>query len=388
MSSKHVPRIAILMDTATTWSRTIIEGIGRYTDEHGSWDIFLEPRGFDQPHYVPDGWQVEGVIARIHQREMYERLAKRNIPVVNVSNIRIKGIETPRVVPDEPAFVRMGMDHLLGLGLKHFAYCGDPGRIYTAQRIRTFGDTIREMAGECHIYRRGKGVTARSSWREQLADRGRWLQSLPKPVGVITWGVTQARRVSDACRMIDIHVPEEVAIVSVDYDDLINTMSRPALTGLRWPTRRQGYMAASLLDRMMRGEKVSNEPILLQPLGVAPRESTDMLAVSDHRLRQALRYIREHACEGIDVGHVLKNVPMARRTLERRFVYWVGRSPAAEIRRLRLERARQLLTDTTIPIADIASAAGWKYVEHMIPAFKDAFGQTPLQYRKRTQTGR
>ena len=388
MSSKHVPRVAILMDTATTWSRTIIEGIGRYTDEHGAWDIFLEPRGFDQPHHVPDGWRVDGVIARIHQREMYERLAKRNLPVVNVSNIRIKGIETPRVVPDEPAFVRMGMDHLLGLGLKHFGYCGDPGRIYTAQRIRTFGDTIREIAGECHIYRRSKGVTAQSFWPQQLADRGDWLRSLPKPVGIITWGVTQARLVADACRMMDLHVPEEVAILSVDYDDLLNTMSRPAVTSLRWPTRRQGYIAASLLDRMMRGEKVSTEPILLQPLGVAPRESTDMLAVSDRRLRQALRYIREHACEGIDVGHVLKHVPMARRTLERQFVHWIGRSPAAEIKRIRLERARQLLTDTSIPIADVADAAGWKYVEHMIPIFKAAFGQTPLQYRKQAQTGR
>jgi len=139
-----------------------------------------------------------------------------------------------------------------------------------------------------------------------------------------------------------------------------------------------------MLDALMHRRRLPTREVLLPPLGVTARQSTDVLAVEDPDLRDALRYIREHADEGIDVRAVLNAVPMARRTLERRCREVTGRTPAGEIRRRKLEKVRRLLTMTDIPIPEISAMSGFNYVEHMIPAFKRAYGCTPSAYRQRT----
>jgi LacI family transcriptional regulator len=177
-------------------------------------------------------------------------------------------------------------------------------------------------------------------------------------------------------------VPEEVAIISLETEDLLGRVVHPPLSGVDIPVEKIGYEAARQLDRLLRGKAATPSEIHLPPLGVTTRQSTDLVACDDPHIQQALRFIRDHAHEGLDVRAVLKAVPMARRTLERRFRELLGRSPADEIRRVKIEKVRGLLHSTNMPIPEIAEACGFDYVEHMIPIFKKHHGFTPSAYRR------
>jgi len=179
-----------------------------------------------------------------------------------------------------------------------------------------------------------------------------------------------------------------VAILSLETGDLLGRVVNPPLSGVDIPVRRIGYEAAAQLDRLLHGNAAEPHETDLQPLGVTTRQSTDLVSCADPQVQQALRFIRDHAHEGIDVRTVMKAVPMARRSLERRFHELLGRSPAEEIRRVKIDKVRHLLDTTGMSIPDIAEACGFNYVEHMIPVFRKYHGSTPSRYRANARLGR
>ena len=185
----------------------------------------------------------------------------------------------------------------------------------------------------------------------------------------------------DVCRELDIAVPEQVAVIGVDNDERLCQLCTPPLSSVIPDSRGAGYEAAQLLDRMMRGEKVPADAMLLSPLGIAERQSSDMYAVDDSDIATALRYIREHACEGISVSDVLRVVPLSRRMLEHRFQKVVRRSPHAEIVRIRMERATRLLRETDLSLADIARRAGFASAIYLSKSFKNYTGVSPRAFR-------
>jgi LacI family transcriptional regulator len=232
------------------------------------------------------------------------------------------------------------------------------------------------------VYQPSARLGPRAGQEARQADLRRWIESLPKPAGLIGWATSICRHLAMNCEAGGIKVPEDVAIISLETEDLLGRVVHPPLSGVDIPVEKIGYEAARQLDRLLHGKTGIPNEIRLPPLGVTTRQSTDLVACDDPHIRQALRFIRDHAHEGIDVRAVLKAVPMARRTLERRFRELLGRSPAEEIRRVKIEKVRDLLDSTSIPIPDIAEACGFNYVEHMIPVFKKHHGFTPSGYRR------
>jgi LacI family transcriptional regulator len=180
---------------------------------------------------------------------------------------------------------------------------------------------------------------------------------------------------------LDIAVPEQVAVIGVDNDERLCQLCTPPLSSVVPDSRGAGYQAAELLDRMMRGERIRAQATLLSPLGIAERQSTDVYAVDDADLATALRYIREHACEGITVSDVLRVVPLSRRMLEHRFQRVIHRSPHSEIVRIRMERAARLLRETDLPLSEIASRAGFTSSIYLSKAFKHHTGVSPREFR-------
>ena len=208
-----------------------------------------------------------------------------------------------------------------------------------------------------------------------------WLEKLPKPVGVMACYDFRGQQLLDVCRELDIAVPEQVAVIGVDNDERLCQLCTPPLSSVIPDSRGAGYRAAQLLDRMMRGERVPADATLLSPLGIAERQSTDMYAVDDADMATALRYIREHACEGIAVSDVLRVIPLSRRMLEHRFQKVIRRSPHAEIVRIRMERAARLLRETDLPLAEIAQRAGFASSIYLSKAFKNYTGVSPRSFR-------
>lgn len=381
------PRVALLVGAWNEYGRGIIEGVWQYAEQHGPWFLEMQPSEPDESTEVPRGWSGDGVIAAVHTRRMASKLQAYGVPVVNVSGSRREEIGFPRVTTDAVAVVRMAVSHLRDKGLANLAFCGEPHRPFIDFWTDAYRSVMREAGIEPVVYQPSARIGPRAGTAARQDDRRRWLERLPKPVGIVGWYTGLCRHLAMACAESGIEVPDEAAIISLETEDLLGRAVYPPLSGVDIPVRRIGYEAAGQLDRLMQGKAPVSHEIELQPLGVTTRQSTDLMACDDAHVRQAMSFIRDHAHEGIDVRDVLKTVPMARRSLERRFQDVLGRSPAEEIRRTKIEKVRRLLDSTDIPIPDIAEACGFNYVEHMIPVFTKYHGCTPSRYRKNARLG-
>jgi LacI family transcriptional regulator len=274
------------------------------------------------------------------------------------------------------------VQHLRSKGLQHIAFCGEPEREFLQFWEQAYGGAAREFGFAPLVYSRAPGLAAGAGLVAQRRDRARWLRSLPLPVGVIGWDTITCRNVASAGELAGLQVPDQVAIISLSTEDLLGQTIHPPISGVDIPVKRIGYEAAALLDQLIRGRRLAASERLLHPLGITTRQSTDLFACDDDKVRQVMRFIKENATAGINVKDLLKAVPMGRRTLERRFTAVVGHSAAEEIRRAKIEQVRQLLTSSDMPIPEIAEACGFAYAEHMIPLFARYHGHTPAAFRR------
>jgi LacI family transcriptional regulator len=189
--------------------------------------------------------------------------------------------------------------------------------------------------------------------------------------------------VIEACDVGGIQVPHEVAVLGGEYDFLSCTISKPQLSSIDHAPRRVGFTAAEILSRMLDGEPPPHEPVLLPPSRIISRQSTDTVAIGDELLAAAVQFIKRHCNKKIQVRDILREVPISRRVLEKGFQKWLGRSPAEEIRRIRVDQAVQMLCDTSWSMPRIASAVGFVLPELLTRAFRRELGMTPSEFRKR-----
>jgi LacI family transcriptional regulator len=192
----------------------------------------------------------------------------------------------------------------------------------------------------------------------------------------------KAQQLLDTCRQLGIAVPDEVAVIGVDNDELLCNLCDPPLSSVIPDARRTGYLAAELLQQAMEGKKVPAEGHFIEPLGVATRQSTDVLAIEDREIAAVVRYIRLHACSGITVKDILRDIPMSRRVLENRFIKWVGKTPHEAILQQRLDRVKVLLRETELPLDKIAIQTGFEHPEYLSVVFRKHFGMPPGAYRR------
>jgi LacI family transcriptional regulator len=297
-----------------------------------------------------------------------EQLAKGN-PLSRVSEIR----------PDSHAAGRLAAEHLIERGFREFAFCGYPGENWSRRREEGFCERLQESGFRSHVYPPRRKV--RMAWyREQPAVTA-WLESLPKPVGVMACNDVRGRQIIDACMTGKMHVPNDVAVVGVDEDRLLSEFSNPPLSSVALNAEQAGYRAAELLDGMMSGRVKQQQLILVEPLWVVARPSTDVIAVDDRDVAKTLMYIRDHAKRPIGVLDAVKHSAMSRRALEIRFHRSLGRSIRDEIERVRLNWAKQLLVETNLPVQKIADNAGFNSVSYLSKVFRRATGTTLTQYR-------
>lgn len=379
MRHEESPRVAILVDTSSDWGRRIGRGIIAYAHKHGPWRIWVEPHGQTESLRLPTGWIGEGVIARVSTPALARSLAAARVPVVNVSAIELQGVDLPRVAAGLEAQGRLAAEYFLGLGFRSLAYVGFLRIAYIKHHYQAFDERASKAGASCIAYQPSHSSTA--SWIAREKDLSRWLQSLPTPVGILTWSSNDGRRVINACRAGGLMVPEQVAVLASGDDEILNEACSPPLSAITAPDEQIGHDAAAVLDGLMRGRRPPKAPLLIEPTGIVARQSTDTLAVEDPELAQAIRFIREHAHQAISVEDVLRAVPVSRRKLEISFRTVLGCSPATEIRRVHLQRARQLLVQTDMPIPQVAAASGFGSREYLSYAFKQDTGLSPLKYR-------
>ena len=383
---RTLPHVALLIETSREYGRGLLRGVARYHMEHGPWSIYFVPHGLGDP--LPrwfKSWQGDGVLARINDQRMADAVLDTGIPAVDLRGV-IEDHGLPFVGVDNRPVSALGFKHLQECGLRQFAFCGTPRGENPNQdrRCDYFVERVEAAGHQCDVFLGGRKAEKTGDWERQQQQIARWLVNLPKPVGVMTCHDDRGHQVLDACRRAELDVPDEVAVIGVDNDPHLCNLCSPPLPSIDVHPSRIGYTAAELLDRAMRGKRVSSEPVLLgPPRGVAARQSTDMLSVEDPEVAAAIRYIREHAVNRIKVKDVLARVRKSPSTLERRIKKILGRTIKAEITRIRLNRAKLLLSETELPIAKIALRTGFSEPKYFCDVFRKNEGMTASAYRNK-----
>jgi len=375
-----IPRVAVLVDTSTDWSRRVISGILKYLNKHTVWHLYIEPRAASEHLELPRGWVGDGVIARIIDDRMARSLSARRLAVVNVSAIQTGGPELPRVTSDVAGVARMAASYFLERGFRNFGYLSLRGLEYAARQRDAFVKAVNAAGCDCSVHgvKTHEGVQT-PDWNLSIEGLAAWLRTLPKPVAILTW--SGGREVIHACDQAGFRVPEEVALLT-GTDDLLCEASHIPISGVQASCERIGYEAAFLLDRLMSGKSVRRRTRLIPPLAVITRQSTNTLAISDPALVKALSFVRAHASEPIQVGDMAQQAGIARRELEIRFKKILGRSPGDYIRQVHLDRAKRLLADTDLSVPEVSDASGFGSPVYMAYFFRREVGVTPLRYRR------
>lgn len=377
LTSPRRKRVTFLVESSNAYGRGLLRGLSTYLRAHGSWSVQIPEmgRGGPVPEWLAD-WEGHGIIARIENEAIAEAVSAKGLPTVDVSAARLLP-DLPWIEVDESEVARAAADHLCGRGFEHLAFCGDQRFRWSALRGRAFEEQASGRARSLALYH----APPTKDRLEALAD---WLVSLPRPLGVFACFDHVGRQLLDACRIAGLLVPEQIAVLGADDDELLCDLSDPPLSSIALNAHGAGFAAAELLARLMHGEHAEPEGRFIPPLGVVQRRSTDILAIEDPALARALHFIHHHACDGIRVADVLRAAAVSRRVLESRFKARLGRSPNQEILRARIERIRTMLLETDLTIAEIAHRTGFEHIEYMTVSFKRAMGCTPTAFRKQS----
>jgi len=380
------PRVALLVETSNAYGRGLLAGVAEYVAAHGPWSVYLPEAGRadDTAAARLRGWRGEGVLVRAEDRATARAAAGCGSAVVDLSSAGLlPGV--PAVHSDTAAEAALAFDHLWERGFRHLGFCGVSGYPWVRWQQDRFAELAAAAGADLSVHVEPLRLAAGNrGWSADRNALGKWLTRLPKPVGIFACYDLRGQQVLDACRSSGLAIPDAVAVVGVDDDAVRCSLSDPPLSSVAPDARRVGYQAAELLARLMGGEPVAAGMRLVPPTGVSARRSTDALAVPDADVAAALRFIRDHCCEPITVGDVLDQVPLSRRSLEGRFTRLVGRTPHAEILRGRVERAKQLLAGTDLPIKAVAERVGVATPEYLSVLFRKATGTSPSGYRERT----
>jgi LacI family transcriptional regulator len=363
--------VVIAVPTAATWGQQIVRGATAYARRQGPrWELLYEAGDSQDVGRIEHFPQACGALVHAWDGPLAEAARRFGGPVVSIES-RVEGLDAPYVGADDVAVGRLAYRHLSERGFHHLGYWGPIGSSFSQARLEGF----RSLAA-----RDGRRVSVLEGTGES-GELGTWLSALSRPAGVFAADCNFAAKLAWQCREIGIHLPSELAILGVDNDELLCEITTPRLSSIDQGCRHVGYRAAELLDGLLDGRSPPAEPVLVPPVGVVQRESTDTVAVDHPDVARAVQFIRARALSGIGVSDVLEHVAAARRTLEVHFRRCLGRTVHAEITRVRIEHARYLLRATDAKARQIARQCGFGSASYFATAFARSTGQSPSEYR-------
>ena len=413
-------RVAVCIDKSRVYGTGILQGLADYLDAHGPWSVYLEPfSNGTLPWRRLDQWSGNGILALVCSEHSARRVTQLGIPTVdvcgNMEEGQLQQFGIPCVMSDHDEIGRLAAEHLIECGYPNFAFSGY--RLIKWVEFRWHGFSSRlsendsapdgpegnrllragaarggtELSCSRHEYKLppsqiGEAYRSLQRWNTAQKELKEWLSSLPKPVGIMACNDAHALDLLDACRELGLIVPDDVGIIGVDNDEAICRLSKPPLSSVVPDPRRIGYQAARALDDLMSGRNPKKDKSLLltvSPIDVATRLSTQCTAVEDALIAKALRLIRANFCNGITAEQVLRQTGLSRRAFYRRFQDQVGRTPHAEISRVRLLHVKRLLRDSKLSLEKVAELTGYCSPAHMSVVFKRELGIPPGEFRRR-----
>ncbi len=380
-----LPRVAVTVDKTQRYGRGVLQGLARYVETFGPWSLVIDPESHGRYgwEWLRD-WRGDGMLVYVESTATARALLRSRRPVVDVYGHH-RGLGLPVVANDEAAIGRLAADHLIERRLRRFGFVGYVDTPWSASREAAFAAALGERGMPCLVLRLPHRTRTLRGGDSSVDDLVAWLRTLTRPVGVMACSDRQAQRVLEACRRAGLAVPEEVAVLGVDNDEETCRLADPPLSSVTDNPEVVGFESARLLDDLMRSGATgrSMTTVLVPPLGVAARRSTDVLAVDDHLVARGLRLIHERACTGLGVDELAAALGASRTTVYRRFAAAVGRAPHREILRLQIDRARRLLLETDLSVEQVAERAGFRHPEYLAVVFRREVGCAPSELRRK-----
>ena len=377
------PHVALFVDTWGSYGQRLLEGIADYVDTHEPWSLFVEAHSSGRFHPTHlRRWRGDGILAYIEDRKIAAKMACSNIPIVETDGQVLDG-KLPLVGNDEEAAGRLAAEHLVARRFTHFVFSGYADFVWVERRYQGFKKALEETGHGCEVRYYPRSFDTLNTWERAQQQLTKWLDKLPKPLGVMACSDRHAQNILDACQRAKLFVPDDVAVIGVDNEEALCRLSNPPLSSVANSPRIIGYEAAKLLDGIMRKGKAAkkHDVVLIPPQCIVTRRSTDIMVVDDPIVGEALRFIRDNAFEPIKVCDILEALSVSRSMFYRRFIASLGRSPHDHILNVRLERVKELLVQTSLPLAKITELTGFEHAEYLVRAFKRQLGTTPGQYR-------
>jgi LacI family transcriptional regulator len=398
MTMEEYPRIALIYSRGPFFTRGLLRGIAKYSRLHGPWLLDLVDLDLisnAEPWFTK--WKGDGIIAVLEDDKLAEGILAHKVPCVIHNAHKEEKYEIPNILVDSNSIGIAAAEFLLKIGFKHFAYSGYSDIYWSQIRKASFIKQVDSLGFATSVHKEiwnanDKNWNKRNhavlmGWKEYSRVRGQsqmlqWLKSLPKPVGLLACNDEYGRYIIEVCRRAKIKVPEDVAVLGVDNDQLVCELANPSMSSVSLNIQEAGYQAAELLDQLMQKEKIKEQNVVVKATHIQQQHSTDIFTIEDDDIRLALRFIRAKATSAIGVDDIAEHVCLTRRTLERRFRKSTGRSLQDEVKRIRIERATQLLVETELKLPQIAAATGFCNSQYLWKVFRQAKGVSPNEFRK------
>lgn len=358
-------------------SREIVWGISQFLAQRERWCVDWVPHWalrLDPGEWRR--WQGDGLIIQATEEQPIAVLRGARVPIVSVSDDGWDGL-WPTVHSDNRAIGRLGAEHFLDRGFRVLLFVGSFAGAYARERWQGFAEYAEAHGARVEsIDYRPRGDVPPSDFTLQR------IREMPRPLGVMAAGDTYARAVARLCLQDGIAVPESVALLGVDNDELLCNLDLVPLSSVVPDQERVGREAAALLTAMLEGARPEPVVRLIPPRGIVTRQSTDVVHHEDTSLREAMRFVLENVSRPIGVQDIADHVGVSRRTLDRRFRQFLGRAPAEELLLLRLNLARRLLGDPLLSIGEVASRSGFTDQWHFGRCFRQRVGLSPSAFRQ------
>lgn len=381
---KRVKHIALALPLDVVFVERLLPGILDFARDQGGWVFTRIPERLTPSFEWLRNWEGDGAFVLISNGADAKVARSLPMPIVNVGGY-VQDVRVPTVTLDQQMVGRLAAEHLLERRFHRFGYYGVRDLWYSGQRRIGFELALKSAGYTCSSIESANLSRSPWNWRRVGGELARWLRSLQPPVGIMASWDLRAQMLSEACTMIGLRVPEDVAIIGVDNDPIACEFCIPQLTSVSRNDRELGWQAANLLSQLLEGKRSLKLPILIAPDRVVARRSTDTLVIEDPEVAGLVQTIRDQLNEVFGVERILALSPLSRRQLEQRFRRSVGSSPYAFLNELRVDRAKLLLAESQKrTLTTVASECGFSELRRFRMVFHRLTKLSPAEYRRRT----
>ncbi len=382
-------RLILLTDFTEAFAHNLLRGILEYSKSREPWVVCRMPPSYKQTYGISGvlnwakKWKADAIIAQFDDDDNVELFRKNGI-IALAQDFKSRFSVIPNITSKYELTGQIAADFFLQKGFRNFAYYGYKDVVWSEERCMGYRERIIEKGFGDNFYEYQK-QPLENLWYYESEPLIHWIKSLPHPVALMACDDTQANKIMEVCRVLGINIPEEIAVLGVDNDEIICSLSDPPLSSVSLNIVKGGYESARLIDRLIRDKDAVSEDVIIQPVTIVNRLSTDIYATDNPAILAALKYIHQNLANKLNVDDIVKQVPLSRRLLEVRFRQVTGQAIYQYISDLRMERFSQLLLASTDSIADLAIQVGFTDSKNLARQFKLWKGCTPIEYRKQNR---